>query len=168
VVSTPDGAAADCSSAEGPLEILRARILLEGEIAAEAARIMKPKDIAALEEILASMKTKAADEAARVDNDRQFHRYIAAKLSNKVLLRIVMGLFDQRDTPVAQQFATDFDNAKSWTAVLAEHRRIVTALATRDPEQARKAMREHLRKSHNRWAQDLERDSAALPRMAMS
>jgi GntR family transcriptional regulator, transcriptional repressor for pyruvate dehydrogenase complex len=79
-----------------------------------------------------------------------------------------MGLFDQRDTPVAQQFATDFDNAKSWNAVLAEHRRIVTALATRDPERARKAMREHLRKSHNRWAQDLDRDSNAVSRMAMS
>jgi GntR family transcriptional regulator, transcriptional repressor for pyruvate dehydrogenase complex len=168
VVTTPNGAAADCSSAEGPLEILRARILLEGEIAAEAAGIMKPKEIGALEEILDSMKIKAGDEAARVDSDRQFHRFIAAKLANKVLLRIVMGLFDQRDTPVAQQFATDFDNAKSWNAVLAEHRRIVTALATRDPEQARKAMREHLRKSHNRWAQDLDRDTAAVSRMAMS
>jgi DNA-binding FadR family transcriptional regulator len=168
VVTAPNGAAADCSSAEGPLEILRARILLEGEIAAEAAGIMKPKDIGALEEILDSMKIKAGDEAARVDSDRRFHRFIAAKLANKVLLRIVMGLFDQRDTPVAQQFATDFDNAKSWNAVLAEHRRIVTALATRDPEQARKAMREHLRKSHNRWAQDLDRDTAAVSRMAMS
>jgi DNA-binding FadR family transcriptional regulator len=168
VVTTPTGAAADCSSAEGPLEILRARILLEGEIAAEVAGIMKAKDIAALEEILDSMKTKTADEAARVDSDRQFHRYIAAKLANKVLLRIVMRLFDQRDTPVAQQFATDFDNAKTWTTVLAEHRRIVTALAARDPEQARKAMREHLRKSHNRWAQDLDRGTAALSGMAMS
>jgi GntR family transcriptional repressor for pyruvate dehydrogenase complex len=168
VVTTPTSAAADCSSAEGPLEILRARILLEGEIAAEVAGIMKAKDIAALEEILDSMKTKTADEAARVDSDRQFHRYIAAKLANKVLLRIVMRLFDQRDTPVAQQFAADFDNAKTWTTVLAEHRRIVTALAARDPEQARKAMREHLRKSHNRWAQDLDRGTAALSRMAMS
>jgi GntR family transcriptional repressor for pyruvate dehydrogenase complex len=168
VVTTPTSAAADCSSAEGPLEILRARILLEGEIAAEVAGIMKAKDIAALEEILDSMKTKTADEAARVDSDRQLHRYIAAKLANKVLLRIVMRLFDQRDTPVAQQFAADFDNAKTWTTVLAEHRRIVTALAARDPEQARKAMREHLRKSHNRWAQDLDRGTAALSRMAMS
>ncbi len=168
VVTTPTGAAADCSSAEGPLEILRARILLEGEIAAEVAGIMKAKDIAALEEILDSMKTKTADEAARVDSDRQFHRYIAAKLANKVLLRIVMRLFDQRDTPVAQQFATDFDNSKTWTAVLAEHRRIVTALAARDPEQARKAIREHLRKSHNRWAQDLDRGTAALSQVAIS
>ena len=125
------GAAPEGSGDEGPLEILRARILIEGEIAAEAAAIMKPKDIAALEQILVSMNGEAADEAARVDADRQFHRYIAAKLANKVLLRIVMGLFDQRDTPLARQFATDFDNAKTWTAVLAEHRKIVSALAAR-------------------------------------
>ena len=116
---------------------------------------------AALEQILVAMKGEAADEAARVDADRQFHRYIAAKLANKVLLRLLMGLFDQRDTPLARQFATDFDNPKTWTAVLAEHRRIVSALAARDPERARKAMRDHLRKSHNRWAQDVERDNGA-------
>ena len=156
VVTKQKGTAPDSPGEEGPLEILRARILIEGEIAAEAAEIMKPKDIAALEQILSAMKGEAADEAARVDADRQFHRYIAAKLANKVLLRLVMGLFDQRDTPLARQFATDFDNAKTWTAVLAEHRRIVSALAARNPEQARKAMRDHLRRSHNRWSQDVD------------
>jgi GntR family transcriptional repressor for pyruvate dehydrogenase complex len=156
VVTTQKGTAREGSGDEGPLEILRARILIEGEIAAEAAGIMKPKDIAALEQILVSMNGEAADEAARVDADRQFHRYIVAKLTNKVLLRIAMGLFDQRDTPLARQFATDFDNAKTWTAVLAEHRKIVSALAAADPQQARKAMRDHLRKSHNRWAQDMD------------
>jgi GntR family transcriptional regulator, transcriptional repressor for pyruvate dehydrogenase complex len=156
VVTTQKGTAREGTGDEGPLEILRARILIEGEIAAEAAGIMKPKDIAALEQILVSMNGEAADEAARVDADRQFHRYIVAKLTNKVLLRIAMGLFDQRDTPLARQFATDFDNAKTWIAVLAEHRKIVSALAAADPQQARKAMRDHLRKSHNRWPKDMD------------
>jgi GntR family transcriptional repressor for pyruvate dehydrogenase complex len=156
VVTTPNGAAKGSSGDEGPLEILRARIIIEGGIAAEAARIMKPKDILVLEQMLVAMNGEAADQAARVDADRQFHRYIAAKLANKLLMRIVMGLFDLRDTPLARQFATDFDNAKTWTAVLAEHRKIVSALAARDPEQARKAMRDHLRRSHNRWAQDVD------------
>jgi DNA-binding FadR family transcriptional regulator len=74
---------------------------------------------------------------------------------------MVMGLFDQRDTPLARQFATDFDNAKTWTAVLAEHRRIVSALAAHNAEQARRAMRDHLRKAHNRWAQDVDRAAKA-------
>jgi GntR family transcriptional regulator, transcriptional repressor for pyruvate dehydrogenase complex len=161
VVTTQKDTVQDCSGEEGPLEILRARLLIEGEIAAEAAVIMKPKDISALERILVTMKDEAADEAARVEADRQFHLHIAAKLGNKALLRLLAGLFDQRDTPLARQFAADFDTVKTWTSVLSEHRRIWSALATGDSEQARKAMRDHLRKSHNRWAQDMERGRRA-------
>jgi DNA-binding FadR family transcriptional regulator len=157
LVTKPNRATPDSLGDEGPLEILRARSLIEGAIAAEAASDIKQKDIAALEQLLLVIEGKTADEPARVVADRQFHLYIAAKLGNKVLLRLVTGLFDQRNSPLAQQFATDFDNAKTWTAVLAEHRRIVSALAARDPERARKAMRDHLLKAHNRWAQDLER-----------
>jgi GntR family transcriptional regulator, transcriptional repressor for pyruvate dehydrogenase complex len=153
IVTAEKRASSDGPGDEGPLEIFRARMLIEGEIAAEAAPLMKQKDIDALDQILASMK----DEAGRVEADRQFHRYIASKLGNKVLLRLVSALFDQRDTPLAKQFAIDFDNAKTWAAVFAEHRGIVAALAGHDPEKARKAMRLHLQKSHNRWARDLDR-----------
>jgi DNA-binding FadR family transcriptional regulator len=146
---------------EGPLEILRARTLLEGEIAAEAARDMVPKDVAALEQILLTMEAETAEQPARLAADRQFHRYIAAKLANKVLLRLVMGLVDQRDGLLARQFASHFDNAKTWTAVWNEHRKILAALAARDPKRARKAMRDHLRKAHRRWAQNLDRDARA-------
>ena len=142
---------------EGPLEILRVRILFEGEVAAEAARDIRPKDVAALEQILLVMEAETADSSARLAADRQFHRYIAAKLANKVLLRLVTGLFDQRESPLAQQFAPHFDNASTWTAVSVEHRKILAALAAHDPERARKAMRNHLLKAHNRWAQGLGR-----------
>jgi DNA-binding FadR family transcriptional regulator len=56
-----------------------------------------------------------------------------------------------------RQFATHFDNAKTWTSVAAEHHKIVAAMAARDSKRARKAMRDHLRKAHKRWAQDLDR-----------
>jgi GntR family transcriptional regulator, transcriptional repressor for pyruvate dehydrogenase complex len=153
IVTAQKRMSSDGSGDEGPLEIFRARMLIEGEIAAEAAPLMKQKDIDALEQILDSMK----DESGRVEADRQFHRHIASKLGNKVLLRVVTALFDQRDTQLAKQFALDFDNAKTWAAVFAEHRRIVAALAGHDPEKARKEMRSHLQKSHNRWARDLDR-----------
>jgi GntR family transcriptional regulator, transcriptional repressor for pyruvate dehydrogenase complex len=161
VVRTPSSVALDGSGDEGPLEVLRARMLIEGEIAAEAAKEMKVKDVATLEGILLTMEGEEAEQSVRMAGDRQFHRYIAAKLGNKVLLRLVMGLFDQRDTPLARQFATHFDNAKTWSSVAAEHHRIVAAMTSHDPSQARKAMRDHLRKAHNRWAQDLDRGAKA-------
>ena len=164
VVTARNREALDVPDDEGPLEVLRARMVIEGEIAAEAAAVMTPKDISALEQILDAVKSQESNAAARVEADRQFHLYIAAKLSNKVLLRLAMGLFDKRDTAMARQFAVDFDNATTWAAVLAEHRRILSALAARDAELARKAMRHHLRKSHDRWAVDLDRKTATRER----
>ena len=157
VVLTSNTATLENSSEEGPLEVLRARSVIEGAIAAEAARDIKPKDIAVLEKILLQMEHQATDELTRMAADRQFHRYIASKLGNKPILRLVTGLFDQGYSPLARRFATHFDNAKSWATVLAEHRKIVAALAAHHPEEARKAMRDHLRKVHNRWAQNIDR-----------
>ena len=88
----------------------------------------------------------------RVAADRQFHLYIAAKLENKVLSQLITELLDQGERPWARQFAIHFDNPETWTTVSEEHRKIVGALAARDPEQARKAMRNHLQKAHDRWA----------------
>jgi GntR family transcriptional regulator, transcriptional repressor for pyruvate dehydrogenase complex len=159
VVTAPKSAALAGWCEEGPLEILRARSLIEGEIAAEAAEIMKPKDVAALEQILLAMQGAATNQQALQAADRQFHLYIAAKLANKVLLRLVTELFDQRDSTLARQFAAHFDNAKTWSAVLDEHRKTLATLAAGDAKSARKAMRDHLRKAHNRWAHELERDT---------
>jgi GntR family transcriptional repressor for pyruvate dehydrogenase complex len=151
VVTTPNGGAPDCTTDEGPLEVLRARILIEETIAAEAAPGIDQKDVAALEKFLLEMEGEEATPV-RMAADRQFHLYIAAKLENKVLLRLVTGLLDQGERPWAQQFAIHFDNAETHAAVLVEHREIVAALATRNPARARKAMRNHLRNAHDRWA----------------
>src|SRR5580704_5406419 len=128
LVTTPNGGAPDCSGDEGPLEILRVRSLIEGAIAAEVAPDMEQKDITALEKILLAMKSETT-APGRLAADRQFHHYLAAKLENKVLLRILTGLLEQGDRPWARQFAIHFDNAKTWAAVFAEHRKIVEALA---------------------------------------
>jgi len=158
MVTTPKSEAPDCSGDEGPLEILRVRSLIEGAIAAEVARDIEPKDIAALEEILRAMEAETT-APGRLAADRQFHHCITAKLENKVLLRLLTGLLEQSDRPWARQFAIHFDNAETWAAVFAEHRKIVAALAARDPEQAREAMCQHLQKAHDRWALEPDRDA---------
>jgi hypothetical protein len=57
----------------------------------------------------------------------------------------------------APQFAAHFDNPRTWTGVLKEHRKIIGALAARDPRQARHAMHNHLLRAHNRWARQVDR-----------
>jgi GntR family transcriptional regulator, transcriptional repressor for pyruvate dehydrogenase complex len=155
-VTMPKNPAPDYSRSEGPLEVIRARSLIEGEIVAEAARRMKLKDIAALKQILLEMEGREADKTPCISADREFHLYIAKKADNDVLARIVTELFDQRNSLLATRFGAHFDNPKTWVAVLSEHRKILAALTARDPEKARRAMRYHLRAAHDRWALQLE------------
>jgi GntR family transcriptional regulator, transcriptional repressor for pyruvate dehydrogenase complex len=159
LVTTPKRPAPDCSDEEGPLEIMRARCLLEAEVAAEAARRMKPKDLAVLEELLLEMEQATADASSCLDADRRFHLHIASKLANNVVLRLVTDLLNQRNSLLGSQFAAHFDNARTWAAVLTEHRKIIAALAARDPQQARDAMHNHLLRAHNRWARQVDRGS---------
>jgi GntR family transcriptional repressor for pyruvate dehydrogenase complex len=154
IVTAAKAAESDCSGDEGPLEILRARRIIEGEIAAETAPGMKQKEIAELEQILLRMDV-ANDTETRLLADRDFHLCIAAKLANKVLMRVVTELFDQRDNSLPRQFAVHFDSPKTWKAVLNEHHKVMAAFVARNPELARTAMREHLRKAHDRWAREM-------------
>lgn len=157
LVTARDTAVPDDLGEEGPLEIIRARCLIEAEIAAEAAPHIKSKDLAILEQFVREMESGTADAATRLAADRRFHLSIAAKLGNNVVLRLLTELLDQRNSLLGKQFASHFDSAKTWAAVLAEHRKIVAALATREPERARKAMRAHLHKAHDRWVRQLDR-----------
>jgi len=157
LVTAREHTAPDELGGEGPLEIIRARCLIEAEVAAEAAPHMKSKDLTMLEQLHREMENGAADAVTRLAADRRFHLSIAAKLGNNVLLRLLTELLDQRNSLLGKQFASHFDSAKTWAAVLAEHRKIVAAMATRDPDRARKAMRAHLQKAHDRWVRQLDR-----------
>ena len=156
LVTAPGSAGSASADVEGPLEILRARSLIEGEIAAEATSLITANEIASLERILLAMEAPASPPRSLLLSDREFHLTIASSLKNKVLLRMVTDLFDQRDSPLARQFALHFDSPQTWHAVLEEHRQILAALAARNLEQSRKAMHDHLRHAHNRWVGELE------------
>ena len=157
-VTKPKRQAPDYSNIEGPLEIMRARKVVEGEIAAEVTAHLGQKDIAVLRRILWELEKASAapDPTSCIFADRSFHLYLARKVHNSILLRIVTELFDQRSNLLGKQFGAHFDNPKTWTAVVTEHRKIIEALAAHDSEQARNAMHSHLIKAHNRWAQQLE------------
>jgi GntR family transcriptional repressor for pyruvate dehydrogenase complex len=162
-VTIPNRPAPDYSRTEGPLEIMRARKVIEGEIAAEAARRVGQKDITLLRRILSDLEEAvgARDPVSCISADRNFHLYIAKKIRNNMLLRIVTELFDQRSTFLGKQFGAHFDNPITWIAVVAEHRKIIEALVSRDPERARKAMHAHLGRAHDRWVRQFETGKTA-------
>lgn len=138
----------------GPFELLKARALVESAVAEEAARLAGGDDIRRLDEVLSEAEAAPPSWETWVALDRQFHIAVAAPLGNAVLVRCVGELFDQRINPYFERLAQHFETPTAWQAAQAEHRVVRDAIAAHDPNRARTAMRQHLERSHERFARD--------------
>jgi GntR family transcriptional regulator, transcriptional repressor for pyruvate dehydrogenase complex len=136
----------------GPLEIIRARQLIEGELAAAAAQRSSPALVAELEAALQAMAADIERKRMPIAGDREFHLCIAQASENGALLDVVVQLFDERNGPLFTQFGSHFEQDRSWRSALDEHRAVVAAIAAGDPQAARQAMSGHLQRSHDRFA----------------
>lgn len=162
-VRSLDAASVHAVSAEGPLETIRARQLIEAELAAIAAQRMKKPQLGGLLEAIDLMEQEAAAGQIPTQGDRLFHTRIAMASDNSVLLRLVCELFDERHNPLFEQLGSHFETAASWAAAIAEHRDIAEAIAERSPDAARRAMTQHLTRSHDRFTAGWPRRQAAPP-----
>jgi len=140
----------------GPLELLRARALVEGEVAALAAGMANRTQIAGLEEAVRQMEAEAAGGAVPLHGDRLFHLRLARITGNSTLVRVVAELFDQRSNPLSSRLGEHLEHSASWRAAVREHRQVILALQCRDPAAARKAMQRHMAQSHRRLSVRLD------------
>ena len=165
-----DAASAPVVSAEAPLETIRARQLIESELAAYAATHMKKAQVAGLREAIALMESEAAAGHLPSRGDRLFHTRIAEACDNSVLLRVVGELFDERHNPLFEQLGNHFETERSWAAAIAEHRAVVEAIARQSARAARAAMARHLARSHDRFTANWPAEQAvpATPRKALA
>jgi DNA-binding FadR family transcriptional regulator len=158
---------------EGPFELLRARSLVEGEIAAVAARDATPADLAAIRSAVDSMERLERTGLDPAPADREFHLGIAASTRNSVLHAVVQGLWDRGRGAMWSKMEHHFRTPQLRAATLADHGAILQALEAHDPREARHAMRAHLGRVEAVFARDWERRSPAraeagikLPRAA--
>ena len=169
IYALPAGAAtpARSVSAESPLDTLRARQLIERELAAHAAQHMKRPQVAGLRNALALMRQEVAAGHTPTRGDRLFHERIAEANDNSVLTRLVRELYDERANPLFEQLGSHFENAASWAAAIDEHAAVLEAIAARSPDAARAAMAAHLANSHDRFTASIARRAPApRPRAA--
>lgn len=150
--------------AESPLETIRARQLIESELAAYAALNMRRAQIVGLREAIVQMEAEAAAGHTPTGGDRLFHTRIAEACDNSVLLRLVGELFDERHNPLFEQLGSHFENPRSWAIAIAEHRAVVEAIAHQSPQAAREAMALHLANSHDRFMAGWQADAETPPR----
>ena len=136
----------------GPLELIRARRVVEGETAAIAALQAKRKDIDAMGKALRMMQTEAAAGVLPLDGDRAFHTAIVQASGNEVLIDTVQSFWDSRRGPIFERLVGYFETLQSWQAAIAEHSAILEAIQNHDAAAARVAMHAHMDKSHARFS----------------
>jgi DNA-binding FadR family transcriptional regulator len=148
-----NGAAAKISPTEwGPLELIRARRVVEGEIAALAAVQGKRKDTDAMARAIDAMGADADRNVMPLEGDRAFHTAIVQACGNVVLIETVQGFWDSRRGPLFERLGGYFETVDSWRSAIAEHEAIYAAIRARDAAAARTAMHDHLDKSHSRFS----------------
>ena len=128
----------------GPFELLRARRLIEGEIASQAAELRKDSDIDRIYSVLAEMRDNCDDKRANEISDLQFHQRIAEATGNVVLVHVITALWDQLRGPIWSRLEEHFHTPVLRQASLADHQKVFSAIVARDPEAAKAAMHEHI------------------------
>lgn len=126
----------------GPFEILEMRYILEPEVCALAAARINPAQVEMLQNIIAQMKNPKLTPEAFELLDHQLHTGIAQCCQNEAMQTSIQWLWDLRKESVFSGFT--IEEIKKQGPCITEHERIVQAIAQKNPEKARTAMKYHI------------------------
>lgn len=136
----------------GPLEVMRARSLIEAEMAALAAEGAKAQDIKRMSAALKAMHKDAKAGRVPRDSDIAFHMAIANACANSVMHDTLALYLEARNGPLFERLGDYFESPASWVAAIAEHQDVLEAIEAHDPQRARKTMQKHLNQAHKRFS----------------
>lgn len=164
-VTAPQGpvAVTGRDAGPGPFELLNARKLVEGEIAALAAAMAGEADVKALQETVERMTKHVDDFAIREDADRVFHLRLAEATGNGSLVVVVEGLWNQR-AELWGRMQQHFHTTDLAQQTIRDHAAIVRAVAARDAAGARAAMHRHLSRVAREFQRGVDGDRRAAGR----
>jgi DNA-binding GntR family transcriptional regulator len=129
-------------SPEEARDILEAREIFEGAIAAKAAKNATPEELANLRDIVEAMKRaeSARDAAGYSRLNRQFHAAITVAAHQATLARAVRSSLH----PLVMRQFRDHSLAHPRIDSFEEHQAILSTIVTRNAEAAGAAMRHHI------------------------
>lgn len=131
----------------GAFELTEARMLFEAESAALAATTISEAELDELERLLEDMvqeNLKVGEMSPAETADRQFHVTIAKATRNIAIVMVVETLWDMRYRSPLCVAMLQRARKVGVRPLVDDHRDILHALRSRDPDQAREAMRRHL------------------------
>lgn len=127
-----------------PLELMDARFALEPHICRLAVLHGRRADFDRMEELCTLMETQVDDPTAFSEADTAFHRALADSTRNGLLIWIITQIGSVRgqdDWTRMRRLTLDGQTISTYNA---QHRQILNALRTREPERAANIMKEHL------------------------
>jgi DNA-binding FadR family transcriptional regulator len=150
-------------SIDDVVKVMELRLAVEVEAAMLAAERASAAEIAAIGRALERIDAAIGRGDGAVKEDFAFHRAIATATGNAHFVRFLefLGhLFIPRQS-VRFERATPAEQGAYLARVQREHRRMFDAISARDKVEARRAMRDHLRRSHERYRALAERRTGA-------
>src|SRR4029077_12183270 len=143
VTAGPTSHASGGDKGPGPFELLSARTLVEGEVAALAAEHATGEDLESLGQSISRMTTHVDDFVIREESDREFHLGVAKATGNGSLELVVEGLWNQR-AELWGRMQQHFHTEALARRTIHDHAAILAAIVARDADAARAAMHQHL------------------------
>lgn len=133
---------------ESALELLEARLYIEGAVASLSAKNASEKDIDEIKKKLDEMKSaaKASNLESFIKCDIQFHLLVAQSTNNRVLIKTVNILRDLLHQLVYKVFEIQSGSvSETFTHTITFHEQILSAIQQHDSLVARQRMEAHLR-----------------------
>jgi DNA-binding FadR family transcriptional regulator len=128
----------------GPREQLRARQLVEPEIAAEAARVASPAQIEALDQAAHAIAAAAAAGLPFAEEAVEWHLALAEAAGSGPLAELMPKLLDSAQHAMWRTIRARTETDEQCAARTGLRERLVAALRARDAAAARRIMRAHL------------------------
>lgn len=127
------------------LEVLEVRAILEAGSAAMAASRVTPEGLEKIKEALDEMERDVLCGAIGELPDARFHLAIAEAADNQILIRLMNTVSDLIVETMRYSRERLFQTPGNNITLLEQHKEIFRAIADKDSEAAREAMRAHLR-----------------------
>lgn len=148
----PDGSEEPAGEDVGVAYLMEAREVIEGEIAALAAKNATDDQLADIARVVERMEAEAAagDMETFHGHDQQFHEMIGAMTGNPVFVEITDMLWKKRKSLHYAKFEQQYSGGPIIRSMCEDHRAILQALQSRNARTAKQAMRNHIRNAQTR------------------
>jgi len=144
VVQTAQGDTDSPIEQANPLELIDARFALEPHMCRLAVLHGRRRDFDQMERLCDAMEASADDPVRFAREDSEFHRLLANSTGNRLLIRIVGQITSVRGQDEWRRMRQLTLDQKIIAQYNIQHRQILNALRTREPERAATYMKEHL------------------------